>query len=387
MLSIKRKYGKISTEVMHMKILHTSDWHLGISLHKQSLIDDQRFFIEQLENIIVKEEVDVVVISGDVYDTSLASQEAIQLFNDAMHMLCMQLHKQVIVIAGNHDSHTRLTTCNSLLERSGLHIYGQCTSRITPLSIDDVDFFPIAYFHRDQIARIYQCPCASYEQAMQVIMDDIRQQKQEHKQVVLAHLFVSGATLCESDRFAMVGGSDMVSVDVFKDMDYVALGHLHGPQALRHHVYYSGSPLAYSFSEKNQQKQVLILDTASMTSSSHSIQPLHKLTTIKGSFDEIETWMKQHHERADYLRFDIIDRSISYEILAYMREQFPNLLQLRGKPIDDIGEKKQLAVEKLEQLNDTDIVKQFFLDYFDKEVSEEELAWFHEANTQAGEMQ
>lgn len=359
-----------------MKFLHTSDWHLGIDLHKQSMIEDQQYFIDQLCEIIQEEKIDVVLVSGDIYDTTLASKEAITVFDDAMRRICKELQCKCVVIAGNHDSQTRLSVMKDLLCEQGLYLFGTLENRPEPLTFGDVDVFAIPYLHKDRIAAIYETTISSYEQAYLTLMDDIRAQRTTRKQLVMAHAFVNGASISESDRFAMVGGSDLVSKDVFHDLDYVALGHLHKPQVLHEHVVYSGSPLPYAFSEQDQ-KHVVILDSTTMEYKMRDIKPKHPLITLEGTYDEI---IKQLPiSDAYYVKIALTDMSVSYELLSYLRERCPHLLALSGKQPKELLETMSLEATQLDELKDEAILAQFFKDYYDSELSEEELAWFEEA--------
>lgn len=359
-----------------MKFLHTSDWHLGIDLHKHSLLKDQQYFIDQLCDIVIQEDIDVVLISGDIYDTTLASKEAISLFDDAMRRLCMDLKRKVVVIAGNHDSQTRLSVMKDLLKEAGLYIFGQLDTKISPICFGDVDVFPLPYIHKDRISALYDQAFVSYEQAYLCVMDDIRRQKQHHKQVVMAHAFVAQAQLSESDRFAMVGGSDLVSKEVFHDIDYVALGHLHKPQKLSENIVYSGSPIAYAFSEK-EAKHVVIWDSETGTQTQVPIKALHPLITLEGTYEQVKEQLL--HVQDAYVKIILQDRSVTYELLHLLREGCPYLLSLQGKEEKELTEATTLNVAQLDQLQDEEIVSQFFQDYYDREISEEESMWLKEA--------
>lgn len=359
-----------------MKLLHTSDWHLGIELHRHSLIEDQRWFFKQLYHIIETEAVDVVMISGDIYDTTLASKEAIELFDEAMNMICKQLKKQVIVIAGNHDSQTRLSMMKELVRPSGLHLYGVLHERPKALTIDDVEFICIPFVHKETLSRIYETKFKTYEQAFLALMDDARQRKVAQKQIVLAHAFVSGAAVSESDRFAMVGSLDMVSKDIFHSFDYVALGHLHQPQTLNNRVVYSGSPLAYSFSE-TKPKHVVIIDTKTMTHTTIEIEPLHPLITITGTYENVQEQLTDAKDA--YVKVELKDATPNYEWYHFMKERCPNLLCVTSKHMQEQLNETTMESHELEHLQDDEIIRQFFLDIFDHEVSEEEMCWIHEA--------
>lgn len=361
-----------------MKVLHTADWHLGIDLHKVSMIEDQRYFATQLKQMIEEEHIDVVIIAGDVYDTTLATKEAIDLYNDIMNMLCMELKVEVIMIAGNHDSPTRLATCADLLSPMGLHIVGKIDGVIEPIVIKDTRFVPIPYFHVDTLRRFYGEDIKNEEEAFRVICAKALEDKKEnHTYVAIAHTFAAGASTCESDRFASIGGSDLVNSNVFDGFDYVALGHLHRFQKMSDVAYYSGSPIPYSFSEANQEKKVIMFDTESKKITTRELLALHPLLIKKGSFEELKA-LTDIDEHA-YVKLEVIDSVVSYEMLEYFRERIPNLIQLSGKSFVNQEQVVQLQMNEMDKLNDVDIVKQFFFDYFHEELSEEQLALFQEA--------
>lgn len=369
----KRKRG------ITMKILHTADWHLGIDLHKVSLLEDQKYALWQIKKIVMEEDVDVIVIAGDVYDTTLASKEAIELYNRCMSMLCLELQKQVIVIAGNHDSAVRLATCAELLAPMGLHIYGKLEEKVKGLRIKDTMFYPIPYLHPAQVAQVYEQPCATQEEAFRIICEDIHLHKEKNLcHAAIAHAFIAGSSVCESDRFARVGGSDLVPATLFEEFDYVALGHLHRPQKVGEHVYYSGSLLPYSFSEAEQQKQVLLYDTCNQKVYARTIEPLHPLYVLKGSL----SYLQQLRQVDDgypqgYVKLQLLDVCVSYEMLTYFQEHYPGLLQLSGKN-EQIKSKISLDVEQLDGLNDVNIVKRYFQDMFQETLCDEDIQLLQE---------
>ncbi len=359
-----------------MKILHTSDWHLGIQLHRHSLIEDQRYMLEQLYQIVEEEHISIVLLCGDVYDTTLATKDAIMLFDEAMKMLCQTLKCQVIVIAGNHDSHVRLSAMHDLLHDQGLHLYGLLEEAPRPLTIGDVDFYCVPFIHKDTLARIYDQSFTTYEEAFTCLMDDIRSRKNKRRQFVLAHAFVSGASVGESDRLAMVGGADHISCEVFHDMDYVALGHLHKKQACSKHIRYSGSPLAYAFSE-TKEKSVTIIDSDTMEIQVRPLKPLHSLVTLEGDYKDVMVMLPEHQN--DYVKIILKDQGIQYELLEFIRERCPYLLTMQAWQKDEMIEYQSVLANELEQLTDEEILSRFFHDYHDRAITDEELVWFREA--------
>ena len=177
-----------------MRVLHTADWHLGMDLYKVTLMEDQRWFKQQLKAIIEEECIDAVLVAGDVYDTILASKEAIELYDDIMYMLCMELKKKVIVIAGNHDSATRLASLSRLLEGMGLYIIGSLKEKVKGIRVDDCMIYPIPYFHVEQVRKVYQKDVHSQAEAFSCICTDILSTADHaYRPIALAHAFLATA--------------------------------------------------------------------------------------------------------------------------------------------------------------------------------------------------
>lgn len=356
-----------------MRILHSGDWHLGIDLYKCSMIEDQWDMKRQLQEIVVREQIDVVLIAGDVYDTILASREAIEAYDAIISMLCMDLKVKVIVIAGNHDSPPRLAAMAQLMAPMGYHVCGSLQDVVQGIEIDDCIFYPIPYFHVDQVRQAYGKEIQTKEEAYACICEHIRGQgKAGKKQIVIAHGFVGNAAVCESDRFADVGGLEQVSASLFEGFAYVALGHLHRQQQIKENIWYSGSPLPYSFSEANQEKGMLIYDSVQDTVTTCPIQPLHPLYVYKGTFHELDDQMKMAIDPQGYYKLEVSDRPLSYELLDYFRQGYSNqLLQLSGKVM---AAKQQMSVElnELDALSDVELVRRFFADMDQSELFQEE---------------
>lgn len=360
-----------------MRILHTADWHLGIELHKVSLIDDQRYFFSQLYQLLEQEQIDVIIVAGDIYDTALANKEALRLYNEVMTKICLQLKIQVIVIAGNHDSPDRLAAMNQLLKNMGVYVIGRMEEKIEPILIQDTAFYPVPYFHMESYRNAYESNAKTYEQAYQEITRQAMQDPYETK-ILIAHTFCANAALSESDRFASLGGSDLVSASVFDGFDYVALGHLHRLQSCGDSVFYSGSPLPYSFSEAKYEKAVLIYDTKRKKITQKNITPLHPLFTLRDTFENLQAYQKENLDPNAYYRVELLDAIVSFETMDYFKEQIPNLLQLSGKNAV-LSNTVSIEVEAMEQMDDIEIVKSFFKDLYEQELGEEEISWLKEA--------
>lgn len=365
-----------------MKLLHTSDWHFGMSLGTGTYADDQRYFLEQLYDLIEREQVDALLLAGDIYDSSVVNAEAIGLYNEAMTKLCMEHRVTVIAIAGNHDSAARLSSCRELLRGAGLHISGKLEKSPEPVLLDGgkVAVYSIPFFTRDEVTALLpekKAEIRNTETAMLAYCDHIRETMDKgRKNIVLSHSLIVGSELSESDRSARVGFATAVSKDVFEGFDYVALGHIHKPQAIDHHIRYSGSPLKYAFgAEEKQEKGVVLIDTDTMEIRFETIAPKRERRSVTGTYEEI---MAREDIREDYLRLYVTDKYAGLELIGALREQFPYLLEVYGKSLSEEGKLSALSVEELESLNEEDIMIKFLAENFSAEPTEGQLQMFRD---------
>lgn len=365
-----------------MKIIHTSDWHFGMPVGTGSYQEDQRFFLQQLYDLIRREGAQAVICAGDVYDSSVASAEAIRLFNDAAAAICMELGAKFIVIAGNHDSAARLAAHRELLAASGLYITGRLERDVEPVLLEDgkVAVYPIPFFNRDEVAALFperKEEIRSQETAMMVVCDHIRETiDRNRRNIIVSHALIVNAELSDSDRSARVGFATAVSKDVFDGFDYVALGHIHKPQIIAPHIRYSGSPIAYSFgSEETQKKGVVLIDTENMEQTFVELPRLRGRKTVEGTFEEL---MAMEELKDCYLRLKVTDRYAGLELQAELRQRFPHLLEVYGKSLTESGESSALTVEQLQKLDETDIMEKFMGEHFQYSPTPEQLALFRD---------
>jgi len=363
-----------------MKLIHTSDWHFGMPLGTGSYAEDQRYFLNQLYELIEQENVGAVLLSGDVYDSSVANAEAISLYNEAVTRICLELHCPMIVIAGNHDSAARLASCRELLKASGLYVTGRLTRDLQPVLLDDgkVAVYSLPFFGKEEVIALFpekKEEIRSAETAMLAVCDHIRETMDRDRfNIVLSHSLIVNAEISESDRSARVGFATAVSKDVFRDFDYVALGHIHKPQMIDGHIRYSGSPLPYSFgSEETQKKGAVLIDTETGTQTFRELKPLRRRLTLEGSYEEI---IAREDCREDYLRLRVTDKYAGMELVGDLRERFPRLLEVYGKSIGENETLSALSVEELQNLDETDIMEKFLAENFSYEPTKEQYALF-----------
>lgn len=365
-----------------MKLIHTSDWHFGMALGTGSYAEDQRYFLQQLYDLIRKEQVEAVLLSGDVYDSSVTNAEAIGLYNEAVTKLCLELGVKLIVIAGNHDSAARLSACRELLKSAGLYVTGRLEREMEPVLLDDgkVAVYSLPFFGRDEVTALFpekKGEIRSQETAMLAVCDHIRENMDNNKcNIVLSHSLIVNAEISESDRSARVGFATAVSKDVFDGFDYVALGHIHKPQVIAPHVRYCGSPLKYSFgSEENQEKGVVLIDTDTMEQRFVSLAPLRERRTVEGTYEELTA---RQDIREDYLRLYVTDRYAGLDLVADLREKFPYLLEVYGKGLTENDSLSALSVEQLQTMNEEDIMEKFMAENFSYSPTPEQQELFRQ---------
>ena len=365
-----------------MKLIHTSDWHFGMGVGTGNYEEDQRFFLQQMYDLIRREQVQAVLLSGDVYDSSVTNSQAIELYNEAVTTLCQDLGVKLIVIAGNHDSAARLAACRALLKGAGMFVTGRLERDLEPVLLDDgkVAVYSLPFFSKDEVLSLFpekQEEIRSVETAMLAVCDHIRSiMDKSRKNIVLSHSLIVNAELSESDRSARVGFATAVSKEVFRDFDYVALGHIHKPQVIAPHIRYSGSPIKYSFgAEETQEKGVVLLDTDTMEQRFVALAPLRERKTLEGTYDEI---VSRQDIREDYLRLYVTDRYAGMELLSDLRERFPYLLEVYGMGIAETESLSALSVEQLQTLKEEDIMVKFMAENFGYSPTSEQQKLFAE---------
>lgn len=338
-----------------MLFLHTSDWHLGASEGEYDLLEDQRFFIDEICRIIQQRQVDAVLLAGDVFDRSVASASAIRLYDYAMNRICRELHTKVLTIAGNHDSPERLSSCGQLLEIAGLYVSGAAEREPKAVSLEDTQVFLLPWLTEEKVKSLYpeeREAIGSLTDAYRVVTGHMRQRFEPGKKhIAVSHAFITNAETSTSDRAAEIGFATQVSADVFDGFDYVALGHIHKPQNVNDRIRYCGTPMPYSFGkEETQVKSVTLLDTETMDPEIIPLPLLHKRTTLSGTFAELLDPSCTQEEKTGYVRLNVTDTAVGLELLSRLRQVYPKLLIVSGKVYEGDETTITLTMEELEQL-------------------------------------
>ncbi|MDP2182547.1 MAG: exonuclease SbcCD subunit D [Actinomycetota bacterium] len=327
-----------------MRFIQTGDWHLGRLFHNQHLTADQRFTLDALQRLAEERRVDAVVIAGDVYDRAVPPTEAVELLNDVLGHMALELRIPVVMIAGNHDSPVRLQYLNGLVSRVGVHVVGAVGARPQGVEIVGADgvrvvFWPLAYTD-PETARcdLSREDIHTHEAAICAHIAMIREQMpHDSRNVVVGHAFVTGAAPSESERPLTVGGTGEISCDVFEGFDYVALGHLHRPQAVTDRVRYAGSLLKYSFDEADHRKSVTIVDMDSdggVVCEEVALPARHELIRLIGSFDELMAGPVDPLHKDAYVEVKLTDSESALDPMQRLRTLYPNILSLTRETID-----------------------------------------------------
>lgn len=328
-----------------MRILHTSDWHLGRSFHREGMLGHQAAYVDHLLEVVEAEAVDLVVVAGDVYDRALPPVDAVRLANEAFTRLARSRAK-VVVTSGNHDSAQRLGFGSDLIDAAGVFIRTRASSVGTPVLLED-EHGPVAvhglpYLDPDQVREPWGLAGRSHEAALGEAMRRVRadlDQRPGVRSVVLAHAFVAGSpdavATSDSERDISVGGVSIVPTRLFDGIDYTALGHLHGRHTLTESVRYSGSPLAYSFSEADHVKGSWLVDLGAdgVASAEFVEAPVPRpLARLRGTIDDLLTDRRHDvHERA-WVQATLTDDVRPVRAMDRLRERFPHTLLLSFEP-------------------------------------------------------
>ncbi|WP_235778759.1 exonuclease SbcCD subunit D [Sinomonas notoginsengisoli] len=328
-----------------MKILHTSDWHLGRSFHGVGMLRAQSEWLDRLVDCVVSEGVDAVLISGDVYDRALPAVDVVELLDRTLVRLT-EAGARVIISSGNHDSAVRLGFASRLLERGGVHLRTRVEDLAAPVMLplesgSQVAVYGVPYLEPRLVAESLGASGSGHvpvtTAALSRVREDLARRREEGTvhAVVMAHTFAGGGTPTDSERSLSVGGLDVVPLSVFEGFDYVALGHLHGRQELTREIRYSGSPLAYSFSEARQAKGVWMLTVGSAGIS--SIEPVswptsHRLAVLRGTLEDLLADQAHEHAETAYCHVTLTDAERPQRAMERLRSRFPLTVALAFDP-------------------------------------------------------
>ncbi|MBN4925649.1 exonuclease SbcCD subunit D [Hoyosella rhizosphaerae] len=375
-----------------MRILHTSDWHIGRTFHGVDLLDDQRAVLARIAEIVAENSVDVVVMSGDLYDRAMPSADAIRVCADAFVQI-RDAGAQIIATSGNHDSATRVGSGAAFTAAGGLHLKTRVSEIDTPVVLNDeygpVAFYAIPYLEPDVVRGELGCVDErSHHAVVDAAMGRIRaniEQRRNNSQgrairtFVSAHAFVVGAHPSESERTISVGGVETVPQSVFDGVDYVALGHLHTPQKLSETVRYSGSPLPYSFGERSHHKAVWLIDfgeTGVTDIRAVNLPVVRPLSEVRGELADLLADPNLTDIVGHYISAVLTDPVRPTDAMRALRQRFPHTVRLTWERPHE-GEKVGYR-ERMRGVTDREAARRFLIDTW-KEPEDADLSLIEEA--------
>ncbi len=365
-----------------MKLIHLSDLHLGKRVNEFNMLEDQAYILRQILEIIDREGPEGVIIAGDVYDKSVPSAEAVQLFDDFLYWLSKR-KLQVFVISGNHDSPERVAFGARLVEGSGVHLAPVYDGKVTPVTLEDefgpVDIYMLPFLKPAHVRRFF--PEAEIETYTDAIRAAVEQMAPDpaRRNVLVTHQFITGAARSESEEIS-VGGSDNVDASVFDGFDYVALGHIHGPQNIGSpRIRYCGTPLKYSFSEAGHEKSVTVLTLQSkgeLELRTVPLTPLRDLRELRGTYMELtarENYIDTNLE--DYVHITLTDEEDIPDVIGKLRVIYPNLMKLDYDNLRTRAKTDLTGVRDVERKSPLELFEAFYEMQNGQPVTEEQRTY------------
>ena len=365
------------------KLIHLSDLHLGKRVNEFPMIEDQKFILKKILNVIDEERPDGVIIAGDVYDKSVPSAEAVELFDDFLVRLA-ERKLQVYIISGNHDSPERLAFGNRLMDVSGIHFSPVYHGRVVPLELTDeygsLRIYMLPFIKPVTVKRFFPDETIeSYTDAVRAAVEEMGIDRSV-RNVLVTHQFVTGAERSESEDVS-VGGSDNVDASVFDGFDYVALGHIHGPQNIdSERIRYCGTPLKYSFSEAKHEKSVSVVEFAekgNVSVRTVPLVPMHEMVELKGTYEELT--LRSFYEGTtypeDYVHITLTDEDDIPDAVSKLRVIYHNLMKLDYDNKRTRHEAVVSGAEDVERKSPLELFSEFYLQQNGVEMTEEQTAF------------
>ncbi|MBO5666488.1 MAG: exonuclease SbcCD subunit D [Firmicutes bacterium] len=378
-----------------MKFMHLSDLHLGKRVNEFSMIEDQKHIINQILTIADNEGVEAVLIAGDVYDKPIPPVEAVRLLDQFL----VDLQKRgltVFLISGNHDSVQRLSFGSRLLKTGGLFIAPEYDGTMEPVTVSDdfgeIDVYMLPFVKPAHVRRFYpEDQIETYTDAVKTALSAITtdekaaSREEKRRRILLSHQFVTGASRSESEEVS-VGGLDNVDAEAYAGFDYVALGHIHGPQEIRFEeegaeggcprIRYCGTPLKYSFSEADHEKSVTIVDLkekGDMAVTTVPLTPLHDMRKIRGTYLEVTSReFYREFDTNDYMQVTLTDEDDVPDAVGKLRIIYPNLMKM-GYDNKRTRESQEVdGAERVEQKTPLQLFEELYVLQNNQEMTEEQ---------------
>ena len=352
-----------------MKLFHLSDLHIGKRVNEFSMIEDQKYILTQILYAADQEKPDGILISGDVYDRTIPTAEAVQMFDAFLTRLSEQ-KIPAFIISGNHDSAERLAFGSSLMGKSGIYFSKVYDGTVEKIPMQDaygtVWIYLLPFLRPSTIRHALPERAEEVQSAADAVRIALEQTKIDEKErnVLLAHQFVTGAKRCDAEEL-QVGDVDQIPAELFASFEYVALGHIHSPQKVgRETVRYCGAPLKYSFSEAGQEKSITVVELKEKDSvdlRTSPLKPLHDLRKIRGTY--LEVTAKSFYENRDcedYLQVTLTDEEDVPDGMAKLRTIYPNLMRLEYDNKRTRSNAEVRAAERVEEKSELELFQEFY---------------------------
>ena len=352
-----------------MKLFHLSDLHIGKRVNEFSMIEDQKYILTQILYAADQEKPDGILISGDVYDRTIPTAEAVQVFDAFLTRLSEQ-KIPAFIISGNHDSAERLAFGSSLMGKSGIYFSKVYDGTVEKIPMQDaygtVWIYLLPFLRPSTIRHALPERAEEVQSAADAVRIALEQTKIDEKErnVLLAHQFVTGAKRCDAEEL-QVGDVDQIPAELFASFEYVALGHIHSPQKVgRETVRYCGAPLKYSFSEAGQEKSITVVELkekGSVDLRMIPLKPLHDLRKIRGMY--LEVTAKSFYENRDcedYLQVTLTDEEDVPDGMAKLRTIYPNLMRLEYDNKRTRSNAEVRAAERVEEKSELELFQEFY---------------------------
>ncbi len=371
---------------VQMKIAHLGDLHIGRKFNDFDIIEDQRYILNEIVNILKDESIDVLMISGDVYDKNNPSEQAFSLWNDFLNALD-EIDIEVLVTSGNHDSQERLGFANSILSKNKIHIVAKYNGVLEKIQFEDeygkINFYMMPFIKPSYVRNVHsEFTGRTHHEAVEKVLQTV-DIDEEQRNILMAHQFVIGGNkeplLSDSEIGPSVGGVDSVDASLFSKFDYVALGHIHRPQKiLNEHIRYSGSPLKYSFSEWKDNKSMPVLDfTNELKLNFIPLKAKRDVCQIEGLINDL--YEQGIEEESDDLIHAIIrDEGLVYNPISKLRAVYPNIISLDVKNSRTLEKDSLQRAENILELEKIDLISNFFKYQNGRELNEKEMDYLQD---------
>ena len=357
-----------------MRILHLADLHLGKILQEQPLLEDQKYMLEEIIKKVQEENIEIILISGDIYDRSIPQTDAVDMLDYFLNKLIKDLKKQVFIISGNHDSKERLGFGNKIFENDGLYISSKYEGQIKKVELQDeygkLNIYLLPFIKPVEVKKYFEDEILSYDETIKKIIEK-ENIDETQRNIILTHQFVTciGEEVERTDSETIsLGGIDNVDISNYDKFDYVAIGHVHRPQRIgRDTARYAGTMLKYSFSEVNHKKTIPIIDfkeKGNINIKLVELTPLRDMREIKGPIEELtkkENYKNTNTE--DYIKAIITNEEPVYDAIGQIRKVYPNVLKLEiqnSKSSVSQNDEKEKELQNIKNKSEVELFNEFY---------------------------